>query len=108
MGDTDVSTPETIHAPPPALGSRVSCGGGDVAVHAAARAPHVPQGRGHGLVQLSCRLPSYAALYLAGHTVSDPYLRELHAKAASGEITVEEAGHLGEEYLCAKFGVNHE
>lgn len=49
-----------------------------------------------------------AALYLAGHTVADPYLRELHAKAASGEITVEEAGHLGEEYLCATFGVNHE
>jgi len=30
MGDTDVSTPETIHTPPPAPGSRVSCGGGDV------------------------------------------------------------------------------
>ena len=27
---------------------------------------------------------------------------------ASREITVEEAGHLGEEYLYAKFGVNHE
>ena len=40
-----------------------------------------------------------AALYLAGHTVADPYLRELHAK---------EAGHLGEEYLCTKFGVDHE
>ena len=38
-----------------------------------------------------------AALYLAGHTVADPYLRELHAKAA-----------IGEEYLCTKFGVDHE
>ena len=28
-----------------------------------------------------------AALYLAGHTVSDPYLRELHAKAARSTST---------------------
>lgn len=56
----------------------------------------------------NCLTFADAALYLAGRTVADPYLRELHAKAASGEIAVEEAGHLGEEYLCTKFGVDHE
>jgi len=58
MSDNDVSTPEAIRTPPPVPGSRVSCGGGDVAADAAARAPHVPQGGGHGFVQLSYRLTS--------------------------------------------------
>lgn len=49
-----------------------------------------------------------AALNLAGHVVNDGHLRDLQWKAATGELTIEEAGSEGERYLYKKFGYSHE
>lgn len=40
-----------------------------------------------------------AALALAGHEITDPYLNEVAQRFARGEITVEEANELGRHHI---------
>ena len=40
-----------------------------------------------------------AALGAAGHQVTDPYLNEIAAQFARGEITFEEAAELGDRHI---------
>src|SRR5690625_6344887 len=42
-----------------------------------------------------------AALGVAGHVVTDPMLRDLRYRVATGELTAEEAIRLGREHLDA-------
>lgn len=43
-----------------------------------------------------------AALGAAGHQVTDPYLNEVAARFARGEITIEEAGELSDRHILAR------
>jgi hypothetical protein len=43
-----------------------------------------------------------AALSAAGHQVADPYLNEIAARFARGEITIEEAGELSDRHILGR------
>lgn len=43
-----------------------------------------------------------AALGAAGHEVTDPYLNEVAARFARGEITIEEAGALSDRHVLGR------
>lgn len=43
-----------------------------------------------------------AALGAAGHQVTDPYLNEIAVQFARGQITIEEAGELGDRHILGR------
>jgi hypothetical protein len=43
-----------------------------------------------------------AALGAAGHQVTDPYLNDVAARFARGEITIEEAAELSDRHILAR------
>lgn len=43
-----------------------------------------------------------AALGAAGHEVTDPVLNEIAARFARGEISIEEAGELGDRHILGR------